>query len=162
MTALQPPPPSPAHSVNPDNSAFGTATLHARNRTTDPPTGEAQTRPTAFCLVPTDKKCFVAGDPNHVASAATVASECTATTTATNTPCPTSSSRPTRAGLLAVPLQPHNTLISQPRQCGLGLLPQWLRCPAHDHASHSVLNRLCFSHNPTVQTGRHPRELRLR
>ena len=39
MTVLQPPSPSPTHSVNPDHSAFGTATLHAENRTTDPPYG---------------------------------------------------------------------------------------------------------------------------
>ena len=36
VTALQPPP-FPTHSVNPDHSAFGTTTLHAENRTTDPP-----------------------------------------------------------------------------------------------------------------------------
>ena len=39
VTAFQPPPPSPTHSVNPDHLAFGTTTLHAERRTTDPPHG---------------------------------------------------------------------------------------------------------------------------
>ena len=57
MTALQPPPSSPTHSVNPDHSTFGTATLHAENRTTNPPYGRrAGWRDRLFIL------CLRAGD----------------------------------------------------------------------------------------------------
>ena len=48
MTALQPPPPSPTHSVNPNHSAFGTTTLYAEKRATVLPTGDVQTGATAF------------------------------------------------------------------------------------------------------------------
>ena len=68
MTALQPPPPSPTHSVNPDHSAFGAATLHAESRTTDPPYGRCPDwRYRVFFFVPVGKSYLVAGDPNHVA-----------------------------------------------------------------------------------------------
>ena len=127
MTALQPPPPFPTHSVNPDHSAFGTTTLYAENRTTVLPTGDVQTGATAFFLVPAGKSYFVAGDPNHVASAATATREYAAATAAINTPC-----RPSRV----VPLVLDHFLyvcthkpprLPQPRQRGLPLLPQWFR-----------------------------------
>ena len=55
---------------------------------------------------------FIAGDPNHVASAAMATREYAAATAATNTACPTSLCRPTRARPRAVPLHPHTTLAS--------------------------------------------------
>ena len=109
MTALQPPPPSPTHSVNPDHSAFGTTTLHAENRTTDPPYGRRPDWRDRVLLSGCGQEIFVAGDFNHVASVATATREYATATSATNTACPTSSCRPTRARPLAAPLHPHTT-----------------------------------------------------
>ena len=70
-------------------------------------TGDIETGATALYLVPAGKPFFVAGDPNHVASAATVTGEYDAVTAAINTPFHTSLCRPTRARPFAVPLHPH-------------------------------------------------------
>ena len=103
MTALQPPPPSPTHSVNPDH------TLHAENRTTDPPYGRRPDWRDSVLFSACGQEIFVAGDFNHVASAATATAEYPAATAATNTACPTSSCRLTRTRPLAAPLHPHTT-----------------------------------------------------
>ena len=108
VTALQPPPQSPTHSVNPDHSAFGAATLHAENRTTDPSYGRRPDWRDRVFFSACGQEIFIKGDPNHVASAATAIREYAAAT-ATNTPCPTSLCRPTRARPLVVPLHPHTT-----------------------------------------------------
>ena len=75
MTAFQPPPPSPARSVNPDHSAFGTATLHAENRSADPPYRRRPDWRDRVLFSACRQEIFVGGDPNHVASAATATRE---------------------------------------------------------------------------------------
>ena len=108
VTPFQPPSPSSTHSVNPDHSAYGTATLHAENRTREPTYGRR--------LVWCDHVLFSAcgqgvsvGDFNHKASVATATREYAAATATTNTPCTTSVCCPTRARPLAILLHPHTT-----------------------------------------------------
>ena len=61
VTAFQPPPPSPTHSVSPDHSAFGTTTLHAENRTTDPPYGRRPDWRDRVFLVPAGRRYYRRG-----------------------------------------------------------------------------------------------------
>ena len=109
VTAFQPPPPSPTHSVNPDHSAFGTATLHAEKSTTDPIYGGRPDWCDRVLCTACEQEIFIGGDPNPVARAATATREFAAATAKTNTPCPTSLSRPARARPLPVPLHSHTT-----------------------------------------------------
>ena len=69
-------PPSPTHSVNPDHSAFGTTTLHAENRRTDPPYGRRPDWRERILVSACGQEIFIGGDPNHVAGAATATGEC--------------------------------------------------------------------------------------
>ena len=109
MTALQLPPPSPTHSVNPDHSAFGTTTLHAENGTTDARYGRRSDCRDRVIFCAFGQAIYVGGDPNHVASAATAIREFAAATATTNTPCPTSLCLPTRARPYPVPLHQRTT-----------------------------------------------------
>ena len=153
MTAPQPPPPSPPHSVNPDHSAFRTTTLHAENKTTDPPYGRRPDWRDRVLFSACGQEIFV-GDFYQVASVATAIREYAAATATTNTPCPTSFCRPTRARPLAVPLHPHTTRLPQPRQRGLRLLPQWFRhARTHPHGFTSCANPPLLSHDNMIQTG---------
>ena len=150
MTALQPPPPSPTHSVNPDH------TLHAENRTTDPPYGRRPDWRDSVLFSACGQEIFVAGDFNHVASAATATAEYPAATAATNTACPTSSCRLTRTRPLAAPLHPHTTPASTAPPTRPAPITTGSDAPARAHAaSHRVPTRLClpitlwFGPNPT-------------
>ena len=109
MTALQPPPPSPTHSFNSDHSVLATATLPAENRRTDPPYERRPGWRERVLFRACGQRVFVAGDPNHMACAATAPREYAAATAATNTTCPTSSCRPGQFRSLSVPLHPHTT-----------------------------------------------------
>ena len=163
MTVLQPPSPSPTHSVNPDHSAFGTATLYAENRTTDPTYGRRPDWRDRVLFSACGQEIFIGGDPNHVTSAATATREYAAATATTNTPCPTSLCRPTRARSLAVPLHPYTIPAFTAPSTRCAYYHNDSDAPAHTHtASHPAPTRLCLSHNTMVQTGRHPNELRLR
>ena len=118
MTAFQPPPSSPTHSVNPDHSVFGTTTVHADNRTTDSPYGRRPDSGDRVLFSACGQETLVGGDPNHLASAATATRESAAATAATNTACPTSSCRPTRTRPLPAPphLHPTPTYADPPRR----------------------------------------------
>ena len=85
VTAFQPPPPSPARSVNPDHSAFGTATLYAENRTTDPTYGRRPEWLDRVLFSVCGQEIFIGGDPNYVASAATATREYAAATATAST-----------------------------------------------------------------------------
>ena len=156
VTAFQPPPPSPTYSVNPDHSAFGTTTLHAENRTTDPPYGRRLDWRERILVSACRQEVFI-GDPNHVAGAATA------------TRARRRNDKPIRPAPPAcvVPLELDHFLylcthtpprLPQPRQRGLRLLPQWFRHTRFTSCAHPSL----LSHNTMVQTGRHPKELCLR
>ena len=89
--------------------------------------------------------------------------ESAAATATTNTPCPTSLCRPTRARSLAVPLHPYTIPAFTAPSTRCAYYHNDSDAPAHTHtASHPAPTRLCLSHNTMVQTGRHPNELRLR
>ena len=161
MTTLQPPPPSPTYSVNPDHSAFGTSTLHAENRTTDPPYGRRPDWRDRVLFSACGQEIFV-GDFYQVASVATAIREYAAATATTNTPCPTSFCRPTRARPLAVPLHPHPT----PASTAPPTLPAPITTTVQTRPhTPTPLHILCppasvfISHTTMVQTGRHPNEL---
>ena len=163
MTAFQPPPPSPTHSVNPDHSAFGTTTSHAENRTTDPPYGRRPDWRERVLVSACGQEIFIGGDPNHVASAATATREYAAATATTNTPCPTSLCRPTRARPLAVPLHPHTTPASTAPPTRPAPITTMVQTLPHTPSLLHILcpPASCLPHNTMVQTGRHPNELRL-
>ena len=109
MTVFQPPPPFSTYSVNPDYSAFVTVTLHPENRTRDSTYGRRPDWRDCSLFSACGQEIFIGEDSKHVASAATATREYAAATATTNTPCPTSLCRPTRARPLAVPLHPHTT-----------------------------------------------------
>ena len=135
VTAFQPPPLSPTHTVNPDHSAFGTTTLHAENRTTDPPYGRRPDWRERVLFGAFGQEIFVGGDPNHVVSAATATREYAPTTATTNTPCPTGLCRPTRARPLAAPLHPQTTPASTAPPTGPAPITTGSDAPAHAHTA---------------------------
>ena len=75
VTAFQPLPPSPTHSVNPDHSSFGMATSHAENRTKDPTYGRRPDWRDRVLFSACGQEIFV-GDFNDVTSVATATREC--------------------------------------------------------------------------------------
>ena len=107
---------------------------------------------------------MVRGVPNHVASVATATRDYAPATATTNTPCPTSLCRPTRARPLPAPLHPYTTPASTApptRPLPISTMVQTL-----PHTP-TPLHILCppayyISRNTMVQTGLHPNELRLR
>ena len=161
MTAFQPPPPSPTHSVIPDHLALGTTTLHAENRTTDLPYGRRPDWRERVLFCACGQEIFIGGDPNHVASAATATREYAAATATTNTPCPTSLCRPTRARPLLVPLHPHTTPASTAPPTRPAAIATMVQTLPHTPTPLHILcpPASCFSYNTMVQTERHPNEL---
>ena len=144
MTAFQPPPPSPTHSVNPDHSAFGTTTIHAENMTTDPPYGRRPDWGDRVLFSACGQEIFIEGDPNHVESAAAATREYAAAT-ATNTPCPTSLCRPTRARPCCTSTPTRHPGFHNPSNAACAYYHNGSDAPAHAHtASHPVPTRLFF------------------
>ena len=99
-----------------------------------------------------------------MASAATATREYAAASATTNTPCPTSLCRPTRARPLPVTLHPHTTPVSTAPPTRPAPITTMVQTLAHTPTPFHIPcpPASCLSHNTMVQTGRHPNELRLR
>ena len=163
MTALQPPPPSATHSVNPDLSAFGTATLHAENRTTYHPRGDVQTDATAVDIGACGQEIFYSRGPELCGKCRDGFQRVGCRSGINQYALPhqlvSSHSKSTNC---CISTTTHHYGFDSPVNSACALYPLGSDSPERDHAPHPVLNHICISHNTTVQTGRHPSELRLR
>ena len=126
MTALQPPPPSSTHTVNPDHSAFGTTTLHADNRSADPSCRRCPHWRDRVLFSACGQEIFVAGDFNHVARVVTATREY-AEQRQPIRPAPPACVVPLVLDHLLYLCTHIPPRLSQLRQRGLRLSPQWFR-----------------------------------
>ena len=125
VTAFQPPP-SPTHSVNPNHSAFGTTTLHADNRTTNPLYGRRPDWCERILVSACRQEVFIGGDPHHVAGTATATRECHRNDKLIR-PAPPACVVPLKLDHVLYLSTNTPPRLPQPRQRGLRLLPQWFR-----------------------------------